>query len=410
MKVLQVNCVFREGSTGKIVNDIDISLKNKEIDSYICYGRGKFISEKGIYKFCTELEAKIHALFIRLGLVMPYGGNYFSTKRLINKIKKEEPDIVHLHCINGSCVNIYTLLKFLGQNKYKTLVTHHAEFFYTGSCGYSFDCNQFMTDKGCVKCPQLYDSTRSLTLDRTGEAWRKMKESFNYFEAKNLMFTSVSDWVKQRSSMSPIVRGVKCETVLNGVDTQVFNYKKRDKTLLSDLGTEAYSKIIVHVTASFIPYSDTVKGSKHIVELAKLMPNVLFLVVALSHGELSNLPQNIVFYGKTKTQNELADLYRLADVTILTSKRETFSMIVAESWCCGTPVVGFKAGGPETITINEYSDFVEYGNLMQLKVAVNKMLHSLHDKELISYNGILKYSKENMTESFLSVYKKLMEG
>ena len=50
MKVLQVNCVFREGSTGKIVNDIDISLKNKEIDSYICYGRGKFISEKGIYK------------------------------------------------------------------------------------------------------------------------------------------------------------------------------------------------------------------------------------------------------------------------------------------------------------------------------------------------------------------------
>jgi glycosyltransferase involved in cell wall biosynthesis len=35
-------------------------------------------------------------------------------------------------------------------------------------------------------------------------------------------------------------------------------------------------------------------------------------------------------------------------------------MIVAESLCCGTPVVGFKAGGPESIAIDDYCVFVQF--------------------------------------------------
>ena len=38
-------------------------------------------------------------------------------------------------------------------------------------------------------------------------------------------------------------------------------------------------------------------------------------------------------------------------------------MVTAESLCCGTPVVGFKAGAPEQIAIKEFSEFVEYGDL-----------------------------------------------
>ena len=57
-------------------------------------------------------------------------------------------------------------------------------------------------------------------------------------------------------------------------------------------------------------------------------------------------------------------------------------MIVAESLCCGTPVVGFKAGAPEQITIKEYSEFSEFGNIEILKenpklrnmVVVNKVV------------------------------------
>ena len=411
MKVLQVNCVYRKGSTGKILSDIDSCLKQYNIESIICYGRGDTIYESDVYKFCTEAEARIHAMLVRVGLVLPYGGNYLATRRLIKRVKKESPDVVHVHCINGSCVNIYDLFKFLGQNNYKTIVTHHAEFFYTGSCGHSYECEQFMNGKGCQKCPILYEATKSLMVDRTHEAWGRMKDAFSFFSKDNLIFTAVSDWVKDRSKLSPIVNKFVCETVLNGIDTEIFNGKEvSNKDWLKCIFPNIKDKIAVHVTASFNPVSDTVKGSRHIVELAKMMPDVSFVIAAINHGELLDLPENVHFLGRTSTQKQLADLYRLADVTVLTSKRETFSMIVAESLCCGTPIVGFKAGGPETITIPEYSEFVEYGDIKALKNAVEKVLNSETSlKKDLSNIAMSKYSKEKMTESYMNVYKKILK-
>jgi len=59
----------------------------------------------------------------------------------------------------------------------------------------------------------------------------------------------------------------------------------------------------------------------------------------------------------------LARYYSMADVTVLTSKKETYSMVTVESLCCGTPVIGFKAGGPEQIAILEYCRFCEHGDI-----------------------------------------------
>jgi putative colanic acid biosynthesis glycosyltransferase len=39
MKVLQINSVCGLGSTGRIVTDIDTTLRENKIESYIAYGR-----------------------------------------------------------------------------------------------------------------------------------------------------------------------------------------------------------------------------------------------------------------------------------------------------------------------------------------------------------------------------------
>ena len=44
MKVLQINCVYNTGSTGKIMQDIDHRLQAQGIETVICYGRGKNVS------------------------------------------------------------------------------------------------------------------------------------------------------------------------------------------------------------------------------------------------------------------------------------------------------------------------------------------------------------------------------
>jgi hypothetical protein len=142
MKVLQVNAFYPSGSTGKIVKDIHQQLINDGIDSIVCYGRGVKIKEKQIYKIAPELIMKIQSLYSK-AIGYAYAGCHISTFNLINIIKKEKPDVVHLHCINASTVNIYKLLNYLKSSKIFTIITLHAEFMYTAGCGHAFECNKW---------------------------------------------------------------------------------------------------------------------------------------------------------------------------------------------------------------------------------------------------------------------------
>ena len=66
MKVIQINCVYKQGSTGKIVYDIHNTLLKNGIASIVLYGREKKPAEPNVYKISTEIEAKIHAVFSKL--------------------------------------------------------------------------------------------------------------------------------------------------------------------------------------------------------------------------------------------------------------------------------------------------------------------------------------------------------
>ena len=407
MRILQVNSLGRSGSTGKIATDIHITLVEQGHESIICYGAKESVQDQdGYYRFCSEFERHVNT-FIRRCHGIAYG--YYasiSTRRLIKKIREYRPDVVHLQCINAEIVDIYKLLRFLGDNHIKTVCTLHAEFMYTGTCGYSYNCLKFSYIKGCHDCEQV-KKLNYFPIDNTNRSWMLMKEAFSHFQKDDIIFTSVSPWLMKRAMMSPIVNSYIHTVVLNGINQSIFRIR-----VLSDRIIEKFpinKKLILFVSANFNQDPDNIKGGYYFIELAKRMPQYIFCVVASFSSDTDNLPENVIFWGRTNGQEELAELYNRANLTVLTSKRETFSMIVAESLCCGTPIVGFEAGGPESITIDEYSKFVRHGDLYALQNAAEEFLNKEFDIKQVSHDAHIKYSKEVMTESFIKVYNKLMD-
>ena len=400
MKILQVNCVYKVGSTGKIVADIHNGLLARGIDSVVCYGRGTVIREPGVYKTCSELYAKFNNLMSRFTGIM-YGGCWVSTWRLISIIKKEKPDIVHLHCINGYFVNVYRLIQWLKDNHIKTVLTLHAEFMYTANCGHALECEKWRT--GCGSCPRRWKETKSLFLDGTAQSWMRMKKAFEGFET-DCAVVSVSPWLRERAKQSPILEKFYHVTVLNGLDTDVF--RPQDGGNLPERFGLKDRKVVLHVTAAFSLDRNHFKGGWYVAELARRMPEVTFVVIGSREKDL-DLPENVLNIGRVENQDELAVGYSAADVTLLTSKKETFSMVVAESLCCGTPVVGFKAGAPEMIALPEYSAFVEFGDVDALQEQVQKML--LRDKT-DAQEAQHSYSKECMCENYYRYYEELKCG
>lgn len=399
MKILQINCVFPLGSTGKIVKDIHNGLIKSGYESIVCYGNGSRINNTNIYKISNKLLQKVNALCSRINGYM-YGGCFFSTQKIIHIIEKEKIDVVHLHCINGHIVNIYKLLEWLKINNIKTVLTLHAEFMYTANCGHALECEKWKY--GCGNCTRLIQETKSIFGDRTHESWEKMYNAFKGF--KNLKVVSVSPWLMNRAKQSPILKDFDHKVVLNGIDTNVF--KSYDtKELKKELNLQD-KKIIFHATPTFSDDINHIKGGYYIIELAKKLQNDnIQIIVAGNNNKNIKVPDNITLLGEITNQVELANYYSMADIFLLTSKKETFSMTTAESLCCGTPVVGFKAGAPEQIAIKKYSSFVEHGNIDKLYKEVIKFLNIKKDIKLEKIAKD-KYSKENMINKYIEIYKK----
>lgn len=404
MKICQINCIYGIGSTGKIVRDIHQTLMGSGYQSIVIVPENNlFKSDVGVYTVSNWLLTYMSAILKRI-LGMQFDWAYLQTWRIIRILKKEKPDVVHLQCINGNNINIYMLLRYLAKNKIKTLYTLHAEFSYTGGCGNTQDCERWKS--GCGRCPHL-GFTGSIFVDGTHRTWKKQNKCYCLFDHNYLHFTAVSPWLASRAEKSSMLKGHEICPVYNGVDTGVFYYKKTDGGWRNKLGININEKLLLYVTASFFPHEHNLKGGHFILELANRFSNSPYkIVVAANYGDGSKLPGNVIYIGRTKSQLDLAELYREADVTILTSSSETFGMPVAESLCCGTPVVGFRAGGPESIAIAEYSDFVEYADIDALTNTIHKWVIVQKRQEQISNQARRIYSKETMTDNYISQYKR----
>lgn len=406
MRILHVNVCAVSGSTGKIVSDITKVLSDSGHKSLVCYGANDHLEDDNYYRFCPEYERGINAICSRITGVMY--GNYlsYSTSRLFKKIEAFTPDVVHIHCINGFTVDVFRLLQYLGTNRIKTVVTLHAEFMFTGTCSHAFSCDKWK-DTGCHNCSRARSISKSL-FDTSKYSWNKLNKSYSFFNTEQVVVTAVSPWLTARATQSPLINRFKIVTVLNGLDTEIF--KKKEVIIDNYPQFDGFKDICLFVTASFSLDLNDNKGGHFLLELAQRHPDVLF-VVASNYSSISdNLPQNIELFGRTRNQEELADLYNISSLSVILSKRETFSMVTAESLCCGTPVIGFKAGGPESIALKDYSSFVDYGDVEMLSSRMSFMLKQNWDSSVISERACEVYSKEKMVSEYSNIYRQLVEA
>ena len=353
MKIIHINCVYPYGSTGKITSELHRALSKDGHDSLVIYGRGKRRKEKNTYQVSNEFCGKLNHLFTRFTGMM-YGGCFFETRKLIRILKQEEPDIVHIQCINGYFVNIYKLIEYLKKTKTKTVITLHAEFMYTANCGCTFGCEKWKN--GCGDCPKLYQATESYLLDRTSRSFLRMQRAFSGFE-KDVKVIGVSEWLSKRAARSPIMENLDIRTIYNGIDTRSFLVRD-GRRMREELNIAEEEKLVLWVTSVFT----NEKGKEAFENLVEMSSgkNWRFVVVGTKHAYMDK--KNVIFYGKVADPKILAALYSAADVTISLSRQESFPTVFVEAQCCGTPVVGFNVGGVKESIRTGMGEAVQLGD------------------------------------------------
>lgn len=386
MKIVQINS-FSNGSTGKIMMSIHNELLNNNYDSYVVWGRGrKSENEKEIF-LNNKFGVYYHIIYSRLTGKVGFASK-LSTKKLIIKLKKIKPDIVHLHNIHGYYINIELLFNYLKQEKIKVIWTLHDCWAFTGQCPHFTLKHCKMWIKGCHNCPMIHDYPKTI----------KDNSKWNYFKKKEL-FTGLditlvtpSKWLADLVKQS-FLKEYPVKVINNGIDLNIFkqtesNFRKRHNL--------ENKKMILGVANIW----DTRKGLNDFIELSKIIDdNYIIVLVGLSQKQIDSLPNNIIGITRTENQQELASIYSTADVYFNSSLEETFGLTTVEALACNTKVLVYNSSALPEIINSNLGSVIEHGNIYKVYETI---------KELISRDNIRndmdKFSNDTMIDNYINLY------
>ena len=111
-----------------------------------------------------------------------------------------------------------------------------------------------------------------------------------------------------------------------------------------------------------------------------------------------------------KTPDEVSDLLCNSDCFVLSSRLETFSIVVIEAMAKGLPVIATRCGGPETFLRPEHGRLVEKENVKELADAMNYMVkhHSEYNSEEIRNYCYNHFSQDVIADQIIGIYNKVL--
>ena len=359
MKYVQINA-YSGGWAENIVFKKHRELIAAGDESWVFWGRGEHEQDEHMRCIASLPEVCLDGLQTRLD-GRPGFHSKGITKRLLAKLDKIDPDVVHLHVLTGYYINIEMLFEWLASHRCKVNWTLHDCWDFTGHCIYFTyaKCDQWKI--GCAfqaSCPQKREYPESwFTGDKcVWENFEDKKRLFTMLPPNRVQLITPSEWLAGLVRQSFLGK-YDVKVVHNTVNTDVFKPTPSDFRERYGLG----NRFVVLGVAS--QWSER-KGLPDFVRIAQDLDGDRFavVVVGLSEKQIKQVKEEserIVALPKTDTQKELAEAYTAADVFFNPTVEDNYPTVNLEAEACGTPVVTYDTGGCAETVRNVRSKIVK---------------------------------------------------
>lgn len=373
MKIAIINSVCGYGSTGRIVLDLAGTYMQAGHECILAYGRGS-ISKKVKHEFLEKFQKS--CVFYRIGGKLAKVNNgihgiesrlcdhhgfssRLATKRLIEWLRQEKPDVLHLHNLHGYYVNVEQLFRYIKEENVRVIWTLHDCWSYTGHCSYYDYAKCTKWRDGCQNCPQKKEYPGSILWDRSAQNYAKKEGIFT--GVQRLTIVTPSEWLKAQVGLS-FLKAYPTVVIRNGIDLHTFS-----EALEPELPVKTQQPQTNYMVLGVASVWTKRKGIRHFVSLAKHLPeNYKIRLVGLTSKQCQKLEERkkkapylrkIMGILRTASAEELAGYYRSADVYVNPTLEDNFPTTNLEALACGAPVVTFQTGGsPECLGTGQSGD------------------------------------------------------
>lgn len=343
MKILQViNCFQRSGGAEKFVLDLSVALK----------------------RINNDIEV--------LSLVPPNKNN----NDFIDILKKHK---IKFHCLQGNSIRSIKVIRNLGT----FFKSNHYDIVH---------CHLFPALYYCAlyrhNIPKLFYTEHST--DNKRRHIKIFRAIDSYFYNKYDRIFCISDQTKK--NLISYIPNLKTTIINNGINIQEFqNANRIEKNDLIE-GGENYTLIVM--VARFIKSKDHIT----LFNALKFLPENVH-IICLGNGELeakrkqycidNNLQNRVHFLGLRK---DVKNILKTADVIVLSTEYEGFSISMLEAMASGTPFIASNVPGVKDL-ISGYTELFPFGDSEKLASIIR---HILSDNDY--RNNIVKKNLEFATQ------------
>ncbi|MCR4743945.1 MAG: glycosyltransferase [Lachnospiraceae bacterium] len=360
-RVLFINTICGTGSTGRLVTGLMDSLETRGIDSMCAYGRWEAPEKYKSYRVGNNVDVIVHGVLSRVTDRHALYSNA-ATRKLIDEIKKYDPDIIHLHNVHGYYLNFKILFNYLKSCGKRIVWTLHDCWTFTGHCSHYeyIGCDKWL--EGCSHCPQKDQYPKTMLLDASKSNYELKKKMFTGIE--NLTIVTPSKWLAGEVGKS-FLKEYPVVVVPTGINLNRFRPVESDIRDQYEIGTR---KLILGIAN---PWRER-KGYNDFIKLAEMLDDDYRIVmIGLKKNQLGALPDNIIGLEKTDSIEDIVKWYTAADVYVNLTYEDTFPTTNIESMACGTPVITYRAGGsPESVN-SRTGAIVEKNDLAAVRKAID---------------------------------------
>lgn len=403
MRVVQINGGAK-GSTGKIMMGIAEVARAQGHEvmcaSPITTTNRDAGEDCGYYRIGTFNSRRVN---VALARITGFNGCFawFETYKLLKKIDEFKPDIIHLHNLHDSYINLPMLFSYIKKHNVPTVWTLHDCWAFTGQCPYftMVKCDKWKA--GCHNCPQYKEYPASL-YDNTKKMWQLKKKWFT--GVKNMTIVTPSEWLAGLARES-YLKQYPIEVINNGIDLNVF--KPTHSNFRKQYGIPGDKYIVLGVSFAW-GYR---KGLDCFVEMAEKLGEQYQIVLVGTDDEIDkNLPHNIISIHRTQNQKELAEIYSAADVFVMPTREENYPTVNMEAIACGTPVVTFDTGGSPEMLDDKTGIVVEANDIEATKKAIKDICEKkrCNDEEyIVAYSK--NFDMKKRFAEYIELYANVLE-
>ncbi|UXE66804.1 MAG: glycosyltransferase [Chryseotalea sp. WA131a] len=307
-------------------------------------------------------------------------------------------NIIHFHWVNQGMIAISSMKKL----KKPIVWTLRDMWLFTGGCHHSFACQNYR--HGCGNCPYL-KSTKLRDL-----SYFNYRRKLRY--VKNISVTAISPWLSDIANESLLFQQniITSTFIPNIIDTDKFKPKGRAINKLYEILPDNKKIILVGATDIRSPY----KGYQYLEPLFEAMGDSyhwIFFGGSTVSNQFLLSNKNYTDFGYVNSDEELCEIYSVADVFLAPSVAEAFGKTIIEAQACGTPVVCFNATGPQALVEHLVTGYkatpFESGDLMKgLQYVTTSNIKEINAKLIRGFAE--RFSKTTVVGDYVAFYKQVL--